>query len=446
MNLREASITRVAFNSWLSGDKQEMAGAQIDLFSTAVTAPGKILPENLRSEAYALSCYRDASRWSFLDRVCERLEKEGASFFKNPADPDSIEWASRLKAIRRDVHKAHAFVRFKKVEADRERLAAWHRPQHDTLDLFVRLFCRRFPKMEWSVVTSDESAHFVDGHLKFGAGHSGGEPGEADGWEDFWRTYYRSIFNPARLMVGAMKKEMPVWHWQTLPESRLIPDLIRGSESRLAGMARKAQSSAEAFLPRAPFSLATLAEKLPGCEGCRLHVHCRPTAGCGNPHAALLLVGEQPGDEEEKQGAPFVGPAGQLLQQAVRESGSDWTALYVTNAVKHFKYQYEGGFRLHKRPERDEVAACRPWLQAELGLVNPRVVVCLGSTAALSVTGRLWPVERYRGTFLPASGDYRVLLTYHPSAILRAADAKKQEYYAALVGDLKTAATVQVAA
>lgn len=434
-SLQAESQTRMHFRSWLdSGTKADT------LFDLETVVPREVLPRKRWPDAYAISCFRDLSERNFLDEICLRLREQGSGFFANPADALTVEWTARLKAIRRDVHKAHAFVRFKKLEIEgSEFFVAWHRPQHATLDLFVRLFCRRFPKMNWMVATSSESAHFSSGKLKFGPGCPEESLQIEDNWEEHWRTYYASIFNPARLMVQAMQREMPKWHWRTLPESRLIPDLIRRSANTVARMETKAQSSAAAFVPGEAENLSQLSDALPRCEGCRLHAHCRPTFGAGNAKASLFLLGEQPGDEEEKQGMPFVGPAGQLLRQAAEESGIDWLAIYVSNAVKHFKYEYRGPYRLHKRPERDEVAACRPWLQKEFSLVRPKVVVCLGSTAALSASGRLWPVERYRGTWLPSSADHRLLLTYHPAAILRAPPEKSAHYYRDLVADLRLA-------
>lgn len=440
--MRKESITRQRFNEWLEGKALE--GAQSDLWAD-VPASAVPVPAALRGPAYAISCFRSETRWTFLDRVRARWEKEGTTFLTDPADPDAREWTLRLKAIRRDVHKAHAFVRFKKIHSEQgEIFVAGHRPQHDTLDLFTRLFCRRFPNIRWAILTHEESAHFIAGTLAFGDGHPGQFPELDDDWENTWRTYYASIYNPSRLMISAMKKELPMHHWQTLPESRLIPDLIRRSGASLATMRQKAQATAENFLPGPEASLAELMGALPACEGCRLHAHCRPTPGAGFAKASLVLVGEQPGDEEEKRGEPFVGPAGQVLRDAVARAGIDWSKLYVTNAVKHFKYEYQGPYRLHKRPDRDEVAACRPWFQREMSLVQPKVVLCLGSTAALSVSGRLWPVESYRGTRLPSSSPFEVRLTYHPAAILRAPAAKQALYHEDLVRDLHAAMAAAV--
>lgn len=437
--LHKLSATKKEFVRWLNGLGEREVNSLFDL-SEGRVVPRNVLPESLWPDAYAISCFDSETRWEFLDRFCERMAREGTHFFANPADPDAVEWGKRLKAIRRDVHKAHAFVRFKKTLVDgREVFIAWHRPQHHTLDLFVGLFCRRFPKMNWTVLTSEESAHFNDGELGFGAGFQGQSFEAVDDWEDYWRTYYSSIYNPARLMISAMKREMPMKHWQTMPETRLIPGLIRESRNLVGKMGSKAQSSASEYIPTDCDSLDLIRDHLPQCQGCRLFSHCRPTPGKGAPRADLMFVGEQPGDEEEKAGEPFIGPAGEVLRKAALEGEVPWNSIYVTNAVKHFKFTYEGGYRLHKRPDRDEVAACRPWLQKEIALVKPKTILCLGSTAALSVTGRLWPVERYRGTWLPTSGNYQVLLTYHPAAILRAGAEKSTEYYRDLVADLRLA-------
>lgn len=445
--MRNESLSRLAFKSWLRGEAAPQQSFDPGTLAMdfagengARLVPEEILPKKLLADAYAISCYRDETRWSFLDAVCARFKAEGPRILDNPADNDAIEWGARLKAIRRDVHKAHAFVRFKKVLVDdKEVFVAWHNPQHFTVDIFIRLFTRRFPKMHFTISTRDETAHFAEGRVAF----SEGQPSEAmrfeDTWEDYWRTYYKSIFNPARLMIGAMKKEMPMHHWQTLPEARLIPGLIRSSGARLQTMARRAQPSAAPYIDENSTSLEAVAAALGSCRGCDLHQHCRVTPGKGNPRAKVFLVGEQPGDEEEKRGEPFVGAAGQMLRRAADECGISIDDSYVTNAVKHFKFENRGPYRLHKNPARDEIAACRPWLQREIQIVIPKVIVCLGSTAALGVTGRLWPVERYRGTWLPSSNQSPVLLTYHPAAILRASEDKKMEYYRHLVQDLGTA-------
>ncbi|WP_254705741.1 UdgX family uracil-DNA binding protein [Streptomyces vilmorinianum] len=179
------------------------------------------------------------------------------------------------------------------------------------------------------------------------------------------------------------------------------------------------------------------------CRGCPLHRDATETVfGRGDPHARLLLVGEQPGDQEDRQGEPFVGPAGRLLSKALREAGVDEEGVYLTNAVKHFKFTRKGPGkrRIHKAPSLRETLACRPWLEAELRLVAPEMVVVLGATAGRSLLGPSFRVGTDRGMVrpLPDSEDIRCVATVHPSAVLRADD--REAAYAGLVADLRTAA------
>ncbi|HEX4130887.1 MAG TPA: UdgX family uracil-DNA binding protein [Pirellulales bacterium] len=189
-------------------------------------------------------------------------------------------------------------------------------------------------------------------------------------------------------------------------------------------MIAKGQSgttSAVDFLPRQR-DLPHLVRAAKHCEGCPLYLKATQTVfGAGNAPAAMMLVGEQPGDQEDRQGAPFVGPAGGLLDAMLEEAGIDRGETYVTNAVKHFKWTPQGKRRLHSKPSAREVAACRPWLEAEIEVVRPRVIVALGATAAQSLLGASFRITRQRGRLLDSQWG-TVLATYHPSAILRAPD------------------------
>src|SRR5436305_3072968 len=181
-------------------------------------------------------------------------------------------------------------------------------------------------------------------------------------------------------------------------------------------------SSAAEFLPRGR-SLEALARAAEGCRGCPLYEDATQTVfGQGRSSARLLLVGEQPGDKEDKEGHPFVGPAGKLLDRALGEAGIDRRLVYVTNVVKHFKWEPRGKRRIHAKPNSAEIAACRPWLETEIALVKPRVLVCLGATAAQALLGRAFKVSKQRGEFVSSSLAPRVTATVHPSSILRAPD------------------------
>jgi len=174
------------------------------------------------------------------------------------------------------------------------------------------------------------------------------------------------------------------------------------------------------------------------CEGCDLYKHATQTVfGAGPSPAPVMMIGEQPGDAEDREGAPFVGPAGKLLDKALVEAGIDREQVYVTNAVKHFKFIERGKRRIHAKPNSIEIAACRPWLEAEIEVVRPEVIVCLGATAAQAVMGRAFRVTQQRGIFFPHALAKFVVATVHPSALLRAPDPERRhEEYRLFVRDL----------
>ncbi len=196
-------------------------------------------------------------------------------------------------------------------------------------------------------------------------------------------------------------------------------------------------TSAADYLPPS-LDLEELRLASEGCRGCELYACAtRVVFGEGPPDAAVMLVGEQPGFDEDRTGRPFVGPAGRLLDRALAEVGIDRTEVYVTNAVKHFRSEPRGKRRLHKKPGDEHVAACRPWLEAEIAAVRPAVLVCLGATAARSLLGSAFRVTRERGVFVPSALAPNVLATVHPSAVLRAPDEEaRREAYTRFVADL----------
>jgi DNA polymerase len=175
------------------------------------------------------------------------------------------------------------------------------------------------------------------------------------------------------------------------------------------------------------------------CRDCPLWANATQTVfGAGDPHARVMLVGEQPGDEEDRKGLPFVGPAGRLLDRALEAAGVDREHVYITNAVKHFKWQLRGKRRLHKTPAQREIDACRQWLEREIEAVKPQVIVALGATAARAVIGKDFKVSVMRGQLVASPLATYVFATFHPSALLRLKDeAEKQAAFEQLVGDLK---------
>jgi DNA polymerase len=210
--------------------------------------------------------------------------------------------------------------------------------------------------------------------------------------------------------------------------------------------ARPSPSAAD-YLPSRP-TLTSLREAAAGCRGCDLYRYATQTVfGEGAYHPQVFFVGEQPGHEEDLAGKPFVGPAGRLLDDALAEVGIDRGRTYVTNAVKHFKFEPKGKRRIHAKPSAAEIAACNPWLLAEIDLLRPRVIVCLGATAAQSLLGKTFRVSRQRGDWVPSPLAPYVMATVHPSAILRAPDDEARRLERArFVDDLAKVAAVLTAA
>ena len=203
-------------------------------------------------------------------------------------------------------------------------------------------------------------------------------------------------------------------------------------------MAKKVRYSAEPFVPKT-HSLRVLRAAAKGCEGCPLFASATQTVfGEGKPHAPLMLIGEQPGDAEDLSGHPFVGPAGKLLDRALADAGIPRERVFVTNAVKHFKFEERGKRRIHKRPRTSEINACHPWLRAELEAVKPRVVVCMGAIAAQALFDPEFQLTKHLGVPVPTPHAEFALATLHPAALLRMTDAnERRAAFTALVKQLK---------
>lgn len=253
-----------------------------------------------------------------------------------------------------------------------------------------------------------------------------------------WKSYYAAIFNPARLKIGAMLKEMPRRYWRNMPETALVPGLIAGAQAREAAMVAKARDRVGSSA-----GWEALRAEAAHCHRCDLFRHATQMVfGEGPVDARLVFVGEQPGDQEDLAGRPFVGPAGQVFDRALAEAGIDRSIAYVTNAVKHFKYELRGKRRLHQRPDTGEIAACRWWVEQELALIRPQLTVALGATAARSLFGRPMTIARERGRLhtLPDGGG-KAIVTVHPSYLLRLPDeSARKEEFGRFVADLRIAA------
>jgi uracil-DNA glycosylase len=410
------------------------------------------VPAKFVDLAQAAILHRDSERFALLYRLLWRLRSEH-DLLDIATDPDVAKVTAMTKAVHRDEHKMHAFVRFREVGREREsHYIAWFEPEHHIVELAAPFFASRFADMPWSILTPDLCAHW-DGHtVSFSPGVAKSEAPTEDRLEETWRRYYASIFNPARLKVKAMQTEMPKKYWGNLPEASMIKPLIAGAERATGEMIanattepHKAQKRPEPSMIRphaTAESLAALREEAANCRACPLWRNATQTVFGEGPQAAqIMLVGEQPGDKEDLAGKPFVGPAGQMLDRALKEAGIDRTKTYVTNAVKHFKFVPRGKIRLHQKPNTPEITACRQWHERELASIKPALVVAMGATAAQGVLGKITPINKNRGRLIDLENGIKALVTVHPSYLLRVPDedAKVREYER-FVDDLKIAA------
>jgi probable DNA metabolism protein len=401
------------------------------LLSPSVVQGVPHVPREFLQRAVIAAYHRDPLRWNLLYRLLWRLQTN-RTLLRVAVDGDVNELLRMEQQVRRDEHKMHAFVRFRRIEeSGEEHFVAWYEPQHRILELAAPFFAERFAIMRWSILTPDGSVSWdpAEKHLRYGPAVSREHAPTGDELEELWKSYYSSIFNPARLNPGVMRSHMPVRYWNNLPEVALLPTLMNDAAKRVEGMVitQNSKPSAAPFVP-VSHTLKAIRDALPGCKGCDLYCHATQVVpGRGSEHASLLLVGEQPGDQEDIQGKPFVGPAGRLLREAMEAVGVHEEDFYMTNAVKHFKFVQRGKLRLHQNPRMSEISACKPWLLAELDALKPKVVLCLGASAAKSLLGGTFALMRDRGKVLSTPYAERVMATIHPSAVLRARDEATRE-------------------
>ena len=495
--------------SWSVGEANSLfakSSTETSAPETVDGTPGFSVSRTFLERCAVAILHRDPDRFAFLYHLLWRLRNE-PRLMEVAVDADIVRLDAMIKAVRRDLHKLKAYVRFREVtvpEASGSRprpsqveralrdgdhfnvlapssvawFVAWFEPAHHIVEAVAPFFTRRFTAMKWAILTPDRSASWDGATLRLGPGAMRSDAPDGDVLEDLWRSYYASIFNPARLKLAAMQGQMPKKYWKNLPEAALIAPLAAAARHRTQSMIaapamseplRTARVMAAAGHVRASsandadedmryeqtpavstlkdLDLAELAEAARDCRACPLWEPATQTVfGEGADRARIVLVGEQPGDREDLTGRPFVGPAGQILDRALDEAGVDRKTLYVTNAVKHFKFIVRGKRRLHQAPKVTEIRACHPWLGAEIARVKPELVVAMGATAAHSVLGRATPIEKSRRQlFEHEIGGHRarVMVTVHPSYLLRLPDEEaKSRAYAAFVEDLRMARSV----
>jgi len=346
--------------------------------------------------------------------------------------------------VRPDAGAARTVWEARPVPVSTTPFVAWFEPDNYIVDAVAQFFVDRFIRIEWSILTPVGSLPWNRRVLKRGPAARREDGPQHDDFETLWRGYFESTFNPARTNPDLMRQHMPKEYWKNMPETAAIPDMVRNARSRVVEMVVREpatpakgnpQKAVDQMSEQNPKSLTELnriiAASQPLVPGAT-----RAVLGEGPLHPDVAFVGEQPGDQEDLQGKPFIGPAGQILDRAMEEAGIDRDKTYVTNAVKHFKFIQRGKRRIHEKPTAGEVKHYRWWLEKELAFVKPKLVVALGATATLALSGKALPIGKNRGPY--RFGKWPGFITVHPSFLLRQTDkGSKEREYAAFVHDLK---------
>ncbi len=400
--------------------------------------------------------HRDPSRFDLCYRLLVRLQSTPA-LLEIETDAEVRAARALAQAVRRDRHKMTAFLRFREVaEEEGARYVAWFEPDHFVEEHVAPFFVDRYAAMRFTILTPRRVIDWTDRRLTFGPGARRADAPPEDDFAAAWALYYRSIFNPARLMPRAMRKEMPKKYWANLPETRHIPEMTAQAAARLAAhmaqpvatdaprwRARRLRAGDASPTPPADDFLS-LRREAANCRRCPLGACATQTVfGEGPREAAILFVGEQPGDREDLVGRPFVGPAGEVFDAALAQAGLDRARCYVTNAVKHFKFEPRGKRRIHQTPVASEIEACRWWLDRELKLVAAPLVVALGATALRALAGPSAKLSERRGRVVAFGEGRRLFATVHPSFVLRLPDAQaRARETAAFHADIRAAAAL----
>lgn len=354
---------------------------------------------------------RNTDRFGLLYSLVWRAAR-GEKVMEHPDDPD-LRTARRLAlAVRADAHRMRTHLRFMQVGG---RLLGWYAPAHFVLEANARLMARRFPQKAFSVVTPDGAAHWDDGTLRLGEGLRDAEDDAT--LRAWWDAHGDALLDSAQ--PGG-----------SIPEAEDLDEAPRPPDRPPIGPVVMDQVS--------DLDLLRAGREADACHRCDLHAPATQTVfGEGPADAAVMFVGEQPGDQEDIIGRPFVGPAGQLLDRALEEAGIDRRAVYITNAVKHFKFTLRGTRRIHVSPDVAEIHACRFWLDVERVRLRPRLIVLMGGSGARAVLGRPVTVTRERGRPFRLDDGQMVFVTVHPSYLLRIPDeAGKAREYEAFLRDL----------
>jgi DNA polymerase len=383
------------------------------------------VPRALVSLASQAIQARNAERFGLLYSLVWRVNA-GEKLLEDDSDPD-LSLARRMAlAVRADAHRMRTNIRFLPVVEDGgTRFLGWFEPAHFVLQANAQLIVRRFPELPLSIVTPDGAAHWDGSSLLFGSGLRHAEDDEA--LQAWWERHRDMLLEQANADVS-------------VPEAEAVDEAPRPPDRPALGPV--------VLHARPDPALLRSAKEASSCRRCPLYEPATQVVfGEGPVDAPVMFVGEQPGDQEDTIGRPFVGPAGQMMDRAMEEAGIDRRTVYVTNAVKHFKFTPRGKRRIHQTPEVPEIQACRFWLDVERGHVRPRLLVAMGGSAARSVLGRPVTIGRERGRPIQMPDGQTVFVTVHPSFLLRLPDAAaKAREYDAFVRDLKAIRELMMAA
>jgi DNA polymerase len=413
-----------------------------DLFDDAAVEPpprGFTVPRAFLDLAGAVIRHRSDERFALLYRLLWRLGRE-ADLLSRYADPDVRKAQAFAQGVAQAEHQMRAFAQFRPFpDADgRPVQVAWFEPAHRVTEAAAEFFTHRFARRPFALLTPDVCAHWDGRALGFTPGADPADAPQEAGLEAFWRNL--AAVAPIPQPISRPEPARP----EPAPSEPKPPPMARqthktSSENLIRAAQRTARDAAYDGL--APTSLEAVHVGLQMCRRCDLYRDAtQGVSGEGPVRARLMFVGEQPGDQEDLAGHPFVGPAGQMLDKALAQAGVPRGETFVTNAVKHFKHELRGKKRIHKTPNTGEVTACRWWLDHERRLVRPRVIVAMGATAALSVFGKPVAIGASRQQAHQLADQAQGVVTYHPSYLLRLPDHDARvKAYGLFVDDLKFA-------
>jgi len=378
-----------------------------------------VVPPRFLELAETAICHREVLRFGLLYRLLFRLQKD-RGLIELRSDPDISKLYRLATEVRRDAQAMKAAIR---EAGAKGRFAVWIEPEHYVLERTIPAVIEDHRDMAWAILAPYRSAAWDGEQLVFGAGaRRGGAPRNGAG-ETAWYSYFSKIFSgptspratgrnpPAGGLIASltqMQAEVPM-HRQSSSDSP-VPKRS-GGEEEVSNIS----------------SLADARAAVQGCRRCPLYEHASQAVFGEGPQAAeVMFVGEQPGDQEDLAGKPFVGPAGQVFDRALETAGLDRRRIYVTNAVKHFKFEPRGKRRIHQKPNAGEIQACRFWLELEREFVRPKLVVAMGATAVQSLLGKSASISSLRGKKLELPDGAALLVTVHPSYLLRIPEADRK--------------------